>query len=161
MSTKPSKAQIRKPSTAALEEAIKQLGPPSRSLAARQQSNLQQLIATNASNATLDTALKKAGWHDPMPMHTMGGWGSGSPVVQVARIKLLTQLLDALYLPTNDQAWYVRADHRYISGQVWGYGYALKETGQMRVNQYVDINDSSRRSTAGLYSQVITTPSDY
>ncbi len=157
MPTKQNNSQTRKPSTAALRDAIKQLGPPSRPLPARQQSNLQQLIARGARNAEIDAVLKRAGWRDPMPTHTMGG----HPAFNVSRISLLTHLLDTLYLPVDDLAWYVPRSHRYISGQVWGHGVALNTNGYLRVNQYVDINQSSIQSTAGLYSQIFTTPADY
>jgi len=160
MPTKQNNPQERKPTASALNDAIKQLGPPSRLLSERTQSKLQQVLGRRgASNADVAAALKKAGWTEPMPTHTMGGH---SPfTLGISRMWMLTELLNSLYLPVDDPAFYVPPSRRYISGQVWGHGQALKETGILRANQYADITQSSIVSTAGLYSQIFTTPSDY
>jgi hypothetical protein len=162
MPKKQKTSQIRKPSVATLRDAIKQLGPPARPISTRTQNHLAELLSRpGASNAEVSSALKRAGLRDPMPTYTMGGhFGFGD---SVSRVSVLTKLLDTLFLPVDDPAFYVRPNHRYISGQVWGdrYAVASKETGLMRVNQFVDFPKSSVTSTAGLYSQIYTTPGDY
>ena len=159
----------RRISDATLRRALAQLRPPSDVMVldaqtARVSRRLDAALKRdkNTRRATRGVLAELASSAPPV-MHTLGG--KFSSWISLKDTALILQILNGLYLPTDDPTFWVPASRRYFDNQIStgavGSASAYKTTGRLTTIQSVDLNAGDESTWAGVYIMFSTDLANY
>jgi len=155
-------------SDAHLRKALRQLKPPSDAMVldaetARVSRRLDATLKRGKyTRRAIQGLLGELGSSAPPVMYTHGGGSSGISLTDSASI---FQLLNGLYLPTDDLSFWIPASRRYFDNEIStgavGSASAYKTTGRLTTIQSVDLNTSDESTWAAVFIKFNTDLANY